>query len=156
ERAPFELIGPHTQRDGGGALGIALAFGQAEADPLARLAGLALDHGARWLRPAAGRVLLFGELVAGADAGLTAAAERLGFVVRADDPRRRIAACPGKPACSSGWIAARALAAELAAKLGPGGCAVDIHISGCAKGCAHPAAAALTVVGSESGCALIN
>ena len=30
-----------------------------------------------------------------------------------------------------------------------------IHISGCAKGCAHPAPAALTVVGTSSGCALI-
>ncbi len=30
-----------------------------------------------------------------------------------------------------------------------------IHISGCAKGCAHAAAAALTVVGTPSGCALI-
>ncbi|MGA8498854.1 MAG: precorrin-3B synthase, partial [Xanthobacteraceae bacterium] len=30
-----------------------------------------------------------------------------------------------------------------------------IHISGCAKGCAHPAPAALTIVGTSSGCALI-
>jgi precorrin-3B synthase len=30
-----------------------------------------------------------------------------------------------------------------------------IHISGCAKGCAHPAPAALTVVGTPAGCALI-
>jgi precorrin-3B synthase len=29
-----------------------------------------------------------------------------------------------------------------------------IHISGCAKGCAHPAAAALTVVGTERGCGI--
>jgi len=30
-----------------------------------------------------------------------------------------------------------------------------IHLSGCAKGCAHPAPAALTVVGTSEGCALI-
>ena len=31
-----------------------------------------------------------------------------------------------------------------------------IHISGCAKGCAHPGPAALTVVGTAAGCALIT
>ena len=35
------------------------------------------------------------------------------------------------------------------------GSAFDIHISGCAKGCAHGRAAALTIVGSADGCALI-
>jgi precorrin-3B synthase len=30
-----------------------------------------------------------------------------------------------------------------------------IHVSGCAKGCAHPQAAAVTVVGAPEGCALI-
>jgi precorrin-3B synthase len=33
--------------------------------------------------------------------------------------------------------------------------AFEIHISGCAKGCAHPAPAALTIVGTEAGCALV-
>ncbi len=33
--------------------------------------------------------------------------------------------------------------------------AVTIHISGCAKGCAHAAPAALTIVGTAEGCALI-
>ena len=31
-----------------------------------------------------------------------------------------------------------------------------IHISGCAKGCAHPAPAALTVVGTERGCGIVR
>ena len=31
-----------------------------------------------------------------------------------------------------------------------------IHISGCAKGCAHPGAAALTVVGTERGCGIVH
>jgi precorrin-3B synthase len=32
---------------------------------------------------------------------------------------------------------------------------VAMHVSGCAKGCAHPASAALTVIGAERGCGLI-
>ncbi len=30
-----------------------------------------------------------------------------------------------------------------------------MHVSGCAKGCAHPTPAPLTIVGTERGCALI-
>src|SRR5262249_25063237 len=85
---------------------------------------------------------------------LTSAAEALGFVVRADDPRRVIVACPGKPACASGHIAARALAAEIAPQLPPQ--SATVHISGCAKGCAHPAPAALTLVGTERGCGIVH
>ena len=32
---------------------------------------------------------------------------------------------------------------------------LTLHISGCAKGCAHPAEAALTLVGSEDGAGLV-
>jgi precorrin-3B synthase len=93
-------------------------------------------------------------------ADVTAAAEGHGFVVRADDPRRRIAACPGAPACASGLIPARMLAAALAPTLGPrlgparGG--VAVHISGCLKGCAHPKSAALTLIGAERGCGVVH
>ena len=45
-----------------------------------------------------------------------------------------IAACPGAPACASATVPARADAARLQA-LGYAG----LHVSGCAKGCAHPA-----------------
>jgi precorrin-3B synthase len=34
--------------------------------------------------------------------------------------------------------------------------AFKIHVSGCAKGCAHPAPAALTIIGTEAGCALVG
>jgi precorrin-3B synthase len=87
---------------------------------------------------------------------MAAAAERLGFVVHADDARRSVFACAGAPICSSAHIAARAMAprvAEIAAsRLGTD---FDIHISGCAKGCAHSKQAALTIVGTANGCAMI-
>jgi precorrin-3B synthase len=153
-RPPPEPIGTHPLRDGTVALGIALPFGHAHADALAELARLAAMHGARALRPAPHRVLLLIG-IAPEDAELLAAKlERLGFIVRADDPRRRIVACPGSPACASGLIAARALAAEIAPSLPPSNDIV--HISGCAKGCAHPAPAALTIVGTERGCGIIE
>jgi precorrin-3B synthase len=87
---------------------------------------------------------------------LASDAERLGFVVRADDPRRRIIACPGKPACGSGLIAARVLAAEVAQVADVTATGATIHVSGCRKGCAHPGPATLTIVGTERGCGIVQ
>jgi len=81
-----------------------------------------------------------------------ARAAQLGFIVRADDPRRRVIACAGAPLCASGYIATRAIAPLLAEAMTPlQGKQATIHLSGCAKGCAHPKKAALTIVGSPAG-----
>jgi precorrin-3B synthase len=151
-----EPIGMHSLRDGTLACGIGLAFGHADAAALERLAEVALSRGAIGLRAAPGQALMVIGLAQEATSTFAATAETLGFLVRADDPRRHVFACAGAPICSSAHIAARAIApriAEIAAL--HLGAAFDIHISGCAKGCAHAKATALTVVGSPNGCALI-
>jgi precorrin-3B synthase len=151
-----EMVGRHLLRDGSMALGVALPFGHAQADALAELAHLAAAHGVRAIRPAPDRALmLIGVSPPDADS-LAAAAEQLGFVVAAGDPRRRIAACPGAPACASGHIEARRLAAALAPQLAGLREGIAVHVSGCAKGCAHPRPAALTVVGDAQGCGIIR
>jgi precorrin-3B synthase len=155
-RGSIEPIGQHPLRDGGFALGIAPAYGQTDTEALARIACIAADHGARSTRPAPGRVLLLSGFDENSTAAVAAAAAQLGFIVRGNDPRRFIAACPGKPACASGWIEARALAAELAQHLLLHSGGIDVHISGCAKGCAHPGPAGLTVVGSERGFGIVR
>jgi precorrin-3B synthase len=154
-RAPVEMIGVHPLRDGRRALGVGLAFSHAEAETLIALVESAAAHGARAVRPAPSRVLLLVGITEHNVTAVTRAAEQLGFVTRADDARRRIVACPGAPACASGFIAARAIASEVSKSVAarrPG----TIHISGCAKGCAHPQPAALTIVGSERGCGIVE
>jgi precorrin-3B synthase len=83
-------------------------------------------------------------------------ATTLGFVTSPTDPRTRIAACPGAPACASGHIPTRDIAETIAAEnrdiLDS---SFTLHISGCAKGCAHPGPAALTLVGGENGAGLV-
>jgi precorrin-3B synthase len=159
-RMPAEMVGLHPAHDGTCAVGIGLAFGHAHADALSDIVRIAAAHGARAVRPAPDRTLLLIGVAAPNTADVTAAADRRGFVTRADDPRRHIAACPGAPACASGLIPARALAAALAPTLGPrlgparGG--VAVHISGCLKGCAHPKSAALTLIGAERGCGVVH
>jgi precorrin-3B synthase len=151
-----DAIGLHRLRDGAMACGIGLAFGHADATSLQRLTECAREVGAGGLRTAPGRAILTIGLAPASAAAFGAAAERLGFITRADDPRRRVVACAGAPICRSGYIAARALAPDIAAAAAAcfDGAGI-IHISGCAKGCAHPRPAALTVVGTSDGCALI-
>ena len=51
-------------------------------------------------------------------------------------------------------IAARQLAADIAPHVPA--LRSTIHISGCPKGCAHPAPAALTIVGTQDGCGIVR
>jgi precorrin-3B synthase len=161
-RLPAEPVGLHPLRIGRLAVGVAPAFGHAHADTLLKLARVAAALGAEAVRATAGRALLLVGFDPANAAAVARAADTLGFVTQASDPRRRIAACPGSPACASGLIPARALAAalvptlELAANLPAGPDPVAIHVSGCAKGCAHPPPAGITVVGTERGCGIIR
>jgi precorrin-3B synthase len=155
-QAEREIIGLQWIRDGSLACGVGFAFGHADATMLEELADAANKAGACGMRTAPARVLMAIGLAPEKLPTFLAAAERLGFIVRADDPRRRVVACAGAPICASAHIATRALAPQVAAAAGP---LLDagstIHLSGCAKGCAHPVAAALTAVGTAHGCALI-
>ncbi len=138
--------------DGSEALIVGLPYGQVRAEALAEFAQAAPAD----LRPAPHQTLIVTGLNK-ADAGrLRALAETLGLVTRADDPRRAIAACPGAPACASGRFATRPVAEALAPLLaGFGSESIGVHVSGCAKGCAHPAAAPLTLTGREGGIGVI-
>jgi precorrin-3B synthase len=151
-----DAIGSHRLRDGSLACGVGLAFGHADAGTLEQLVEAAGAAGATGLRAAAGRALLLIGLTQDACSPFVAAGERLGFIVQRDDPRRHVFACAGAPICSSAHIAARAMAPGIARLAAPHlNAAFQIHISGCAKGCARAQATALTIVGVPDGCALI-
>jgi precorrin-3B synthase len=147
-RPPAEPIGVHALNTGKVALGVAVAFGYVEAAVLLRLARHAAARGAMSIQPSPGRSLLIIGLDAAAAIELTAAAAAAGFLVRPDDPRRFVVACAGAPACDSAKLSTRELAPAIAgaARAFLDG-SLTIHVSGCAKGCAHPGAAALTFIG---------
>lgn len=67
------------------------------------------------------------------------------FLGDGTSPLLRVDACPGAPACASATVATRDLARRLAARVAHG----DLHVSGCAKGCARRAPARITVVGRD-------
>jgi len=146
ESGAYALCAPG--REIGRTVPIALPFGQADSAVLIALCQAAEVAGLATLRLAPGHCILADN----APPGLVAEAERLGFVTRPDDPRRRISACIGARGCAAGHIAARQLASRLAPHLPPGR---HLHVSGCAKGCAHPRPADLTLVGRTDGIGLV-
>ena len=123
----------------GGAL-VGVAFGQVWSETLAWLASLGPG-----LRLAPWRMLLV--------EGLGEMPEAKGLVMHADDPLLRVVACTGAPLCPQGFVETRELATALAPHLPPD---VRLHVSGCAKGCAHPAAASITLVGTADGFDLVR
>lgn len=136
--------------DGTCALGIGLPFGSMPAENIIALAQGAIALGVSEIRPAPSRALLFPGMNLEACETLSDAATSLGFITKACDSRLSIAACTGAPACASGRIATRALAERIAAHDADflDG-SFTLHISGCAKGCAHPAPAGLTLIGHD-------
>jgi precorrin-3B synthase len=155
-RRPSDPLGLHPLRDGSLALGVGLAFGHADADALAGLIEAAARAGAGGLRTAPGRALLVIGVAADTSPVLAARAESLGFITHRDDLRRNIVACAGAPICAAAEIPARTLAPLIVSAAGgllDG--SLTLHLSGCPKGCAHPGACALTIVGNQDGCGLV-
>ncbi|WP_024510406.1 precorrin-3B synthase [Bradyrhizobium sp. ARR65] len=130
---------PHPGVRAGGAL-VGIAFGQIQSATFRVLA-----EGASGLRMTPWR-MVFVE-------GLREMPEHEGIVSHADDPLLRVSACSGAPACGAAYAETRALAAALAPHMAAG---AHLHVSGCAKGCAHPGAAAATLVAAADGFDLIR
>ena len=126
-----------VQQPGQGPMGRILGapFGQVESGALR---AVMKASGATALRVLPNRLFL----LVGTDAGFDTTT---GFVTVPDDPLLSVHACPGAPFCPQAEVETRAMARRLAADLSEG---TGLHVSGCAKGCAHPRAAALTLVGA--------
>lgn len=76
-----------------------------------------------------------------------------GLITDPADPLLRVTACSGAPACSQALAETRLIARSTAPYLKPG---QHLHVSGCAKGCAHPGAAALTLTATAQGFDLVK
>ncbi len=151
-RPAADPIGTHPLSSGYNELGVGLPFGHTDSETLSRLIGAACQAGASGLRTSPGRALLVIGLSSDATRQFSAEANALGFIVGPTDLRRRIAACAGAPICALGEIAARAIAPAVTEAVRSLTDGEIIHISGCAKGCAHPAPASVTVVGRDKRC----
>lgn len=152
---PADPVGWH-EIAGLGVLGLRLPYGRAGASDLASLMHGLAELGADEIRLSPHRALL----VLGLDPASAEIAARqaaaLHFLTDADDPANFISACPGKSGCASAGMDTHAVARMLidgAPSLLDG--ASEVHVSGCAKGCAHPAAAGLTMASVDGRMALV-
>ncbi len=136
--APAMLSPRPGLRDGGALVG--LAFGQIQSTTLKFLADRAGG-----LRLTPWRLILV--------EGMRELPEREGIVTRADDPILRVSACTGAPGCPEARAETRALATALAPTIAAD---TSLHVSGCAKGCAHPRPSAITLVGTANGFDLVR
>ncbi|MBN9511322.1 MAG: precorrin-3B synthase [Alphaproteobacteria bacterium] len=132
--APVAAAAPSCIGPLRGGFGVGLPFGATDAATFAAL-------GALWVTPWRAVVI-----------ENASPRELRGLITDPSDPRRALAACPGRPACDHARADTRADAAKLAALL-PG---LRAHLSGCAKGCAHPAPAPVTLVARDDGYALVR
>ena len=115
-----------------------IAFGQLRAEVLLELS----DHA---LRITPWRMILI--------EGMTAVPDLAGLICEAHDPLLRVTACTGGPGCPQALQPTRDLARALAAEVPVGR---HLHVSGCAKGCAHPEVADVTLTGTQGGFDLIR
>ena len=134
---PLPTPGPGLHPEG--AL-VALAFGQMRAETLHALTALGHE-----IRPTPWRMLFL--------VGATSLPAIPGLITDPAEPILRVTACTGAPGCPQALGATRTLARLLAPQLGA---TQSLHVSGCAKGCAHPAPADLTLVAGQGGYDLIR
>jgi precorrin-3B synthase len=129
--APGPQVGPHP-------LGLlaGFEFGQMQAETLAALAQLGPIRTTPW------RMLL----IEGARQ-----AEIPGVITDPANPMLRVIACTGAPGCTQAQAATRDLARALAPHV-----KALLHVSGCAKGCAHPGPAPITLTATPVGFDLIR
>ena len=137
------------QRDGLAYVGATPPLGRLTPTMLVGAAEMAARYGADELRLTPWQSLLVPHLRKSEVTAVTGSLERLGFVCDAEAPLASMIACAGSPGCSAGLSDAKADALVLAETLPHTGRAV--HVSGCAKSCASPAVADITLVGVGPG-----
>lgn len=135
---PPAAFGRHVQ-PGPHPLGVALGlpFGRVSATALTRLVEAEVAIEAIRLAP---RHIMICE----AGAQIVSTPDSADFITDPSSPLLRTDACVGAPACPQGSVETRALARRLAPHM-----TGRLHVSGCAKGCARAAPAAVTLTGRE-------
>ena len=125
---------------------VGLAFGQLRAETLAALATTAI-------RITPWRMILIEGAQVPDLPDLPDLSDLPDLIATPDDPLLNVTACTGAPGCPQALQPTRDLARRLAPQVPPG---QHLHVSGCAKGCAHPAPANVTLTATAQGFTLIR
>jgi precorrin-3B synthase len=127
--------------------GLGVVFGVLSLAALRAAARLATRYGDGGVALAPGRMIWLRGVPESAAIPLADDASAAGFVIDASDRRLRLDACVGACGCARASENVRVAALGLA-WAAP---ATGLHVSGCAKGCAHPGTAGVTLVSRGPG-----
>lgn len=146
EKNPPPPVGPMTHMGRVFAFGVGLPFGRIEASQLEAISRLDSKAAVTSVRTSPQRVLVFPvEREMDAD-NISREAERQGLITEPGDLRLQFDVCPGAPACANATTDTRHDAHRIAEAVQGRPSLPSLHVSGCEKGCARRAPAALTLV----------
>jgi precorrin-3B synthase len=135
-------------------VGAAAPLGRLSADQLGALARAAQRFSALDVRLTPWRAFIVTGLDRPRANKLAVALGEQGFILDPDDRRLAVVACAGAPACANAARPVQREALEFATAIAQRR-GVVLHVSGCAKGCAHGRAAPFTLVARDSGYDLV-
>jgi ferredoxin-nitrite reductase len=150
---PGAHLGIHSQRATGYSYaGLILHLGQLSIDQLHGLGDLADQYGDGSLRLTPWQNILLPNVLDCDLPNIIQALEKSGLSTNANHPAGSIAACRGQPGCQAAETNSHAHAQILIQKMitqldQP----LQIHISGCGKGCAHPLGSDIALLGVVDG-----
>ncbi|MBL0373930.1 precorrin-3B synthase [Rhizobium sp. KVB221] len=153
---PVQPCGLHTMEGGTIAVGVVLPYRQVHAVTLIEFLDPVKRAGAGRVYLAPGHALFVAGLSRPAGESLQRRATELGFWTDPGDIRANISLCAGSQGCASAFFDTKQLADAVlqdAPDLLDGSC--TLHLSGCAKGCAHPAPSGLALIGTPTGYGLV-
>ncbi len=150
---PESHLGIHRQCEAGYSyVGLILTLGQISIDQLHCLGDLANQYGDGNLRLTPWQNVILPQVLDADIPNLIQALTKLGLPTNTDHPAGSIAACRGKPGCQAAETNshdhAQFLIQQLIDRLDQ---PLQIHISGCAKGCAHPLGSDIALLGVSGG-----
>ncbi len=124
-------------------------YGRCRSQALAEAASWSEEFGRGEIRLSPFRALVIPFVAATREAHLARLASGFGYIVNENDPRLAVSTCAGMAGCLRGSTDTHGDANRIAAALASLPPDTSVHVAGCAKGCAHPAPADLTLVGDE-------
>ncbi len=140
----------HQQQDGYMYLGLVLPLGQISIEQLLGLSDLADQYGDGSLRLTPWQNVILPQILAADLPKVLLVLSQLGLSANATDPAGSIVACRGQPGCpaaeSNSYADAQQLIQQLIDRLDQ---PLQIHVSGCAKGCAHPLGSDIALLGKS-------
>ncbi len=141
-------IGIYTQNDNRYYVGIVIPLGKLRSSQLTDLAHLAETDGNGELRLTPWQNVIIPNVTH--PHKLQADLIQLGYSTDASHPAAALVACSGSPGCASSFTSTQSDALRIVENL-PIDRPINIHVSGCSKGCAQPYGSDIALMGIASG-----